>query len=175
MVSTLVIANTGRGKSTVAKKLLGIAKKEGREILVYDPNKEHAEFYSGAFLARDEFLKKAVGKKNCFILVEEATIFFSNKGRSDLLCDLLVRKRHSNNKIVLLFHSLRSVPTYILELTNYVVLFKTADRPSYIEKIFDGYEEILESFLHLQTVPDDTKQNFHLNFVIELNKPVSNL
>jgi DNA helicase HerA-like ATPase len=173
MTSTLVIANTGRGKSTVAKQLLKNARIEKREILVYDPNKEHSEFYAGKFTNRDEFLMLCSKKINSFILIEEATIFFSNKGRSDILTDLLVRKRHSNNKIVLLFHSLRSVPTYILELTNFVVLFKTADRENYINKIFEGYDDILGAYNILKNVPDDNKQNFHKNFVIELNKPVS--
>ena len=77
------------------------------------------------------------------------------------------------NKIVLLFHSLRSVPTYILELTNFVVLFKTADRENYINKIFEGYDDILGAYNELKNIPDNNKQNFHKNFVIELNKPVS--
>ena len=86
---------------------------------------------------------------------------------------MLVRKRHQNNTVVLLFHSLRSIPVYIFELSNYLILYKTADRENLIEKKFDAFPEIIETFKKLKSIPDNNKQNFHSNFIIELNKPVS--
>jgi hypothetical protein len=39
----------------------------------------------------------------------------------------MVRKRHTFNTIILVFHSMRSVPRYIYELANYITIFKTND------------------------------------------------
>lgn len=172
MIATIIVGNTGRGKSTASRKLLTAALKEEMEVLVYDPNNDYSDVYKKPFESKKEFLEKASKKTHSFILFEEATMFFSNKGSEEKLLDLLVRKRHTGNKIVLVFHSLRSVPTYILELCNYMVLYKTADRPSYTLAKFEGFDEITEAYNELNEIPDDTKQNFHANFVIELNKPV---
>jgi hypothetical protein len=68
---------------------------------------------------------------------------------------------------------LRSIPVYIFELSNYLILYKTADRENLIEKKFDAFPEIIETFKKLKSIPDNNKQNFHTNFIIELNKPVS--
>ena len=61
------------------------------------------------------------------VVFEEATIFFGSKGRNEKMIELLVRSRHSQNTIILVFHSLRALPDYIYELINFIVLFKTQD------------------------------------------------
>lgn len=172
MEAVLIVGNTGRGKSTTARKLVEIAKKEKREILIYDPNAEWKDFYSGKFENKKDFLNRCANKKGAFILFEESTIFFSNRGNEEQLIDLLVRKRHANNKIVMNFHSLRSLPKYIIELCNYMVLYKTADTPEFIINKLDGFDEIIECYNQLLDIPDDNRTNFHANFVIEINKPV---
>ena len=173
MKAILIVGNTGRGKSTAARKTLFKALKENRKIFVYDPNNDYREFYSEGFTDEEKFLDKIHEKTNSYILFEEATIFFSNKGSSKKLTSLLVRKRHQDNTIVLLFHSLRAIPTYVFELCNYLVLYKTADRDSLILKKLEGFPEILEAYTELKNTPDTNKQDFHRFFVIELNKPVS--
>jgi Domain of unknown function DUF87. len=55
MKAVLIIGNTGRGKSTSARRLLDIAIKERREIYVYDPNNEYRKYYSGKFEKINEF------------------------------------------------------------------------------------------------------------------------
>lgn len=173
MEAIIIVGNTGRGKSTSARQLIKIAQKEKRNIFVYDPNNEYAEFYNKPFIDKKIFVDNVSKTKNSFILFEEATIFFSNRGNEEKLIDLLVRKRHTNNKIVLLFHSLRSIPTYILELCNFIILYKTTDRPEYTLKKFAGFDDILEAFEMVNELPDDNKHNFHFNYVVEINKPVS--
>jgi hypothetical protein len=173
MKAIIIVGNTGRGKTSAAMDTLYKAIEENREIFVYDPNADFLEFYQKPFTDEETFLKSVKNKKNSFILFEEATIFFSNKGNDRNLRSLLVRKRHQNNTIVLLFHSLRSIPIYVFELTNYLVLYKTADNENLILKKFEGFPEITESFLKLKKIPDDNKYNFHRSFVIEINKPVS--
>ena len=173
MKAIIIVGNTGRGKTTSALKALKKAKIEKREIFVFDPNNDYKEFYNKSFVDENDFCENVKDKENAFILFEEATIFFSNKGSNKILTSLLVRKRHQNNTVVLLFHSLRSIPVYIFELSNYLILYKTADRENLIEKKFDAFPEIIEGFKKLKSIPDNNKQNFHSNFIIELNKPVS--
>ena len=83
---------------------------------------------------------------NTAIVFEEATIFFSNRGRSEEVIDLLVRKRHTNNIIILLFHSIRSVPNYIFELIDYIILFKTNDNEKLIHDKFKDNEQLIEFY-----------------------------
>lgn len=173
MKAILIVGNTGRGKTSSALLALYKAIEENRKIFVYDPNNDFKEFYNKPFTDEFTFLNSVKDVENSFLLFEEATIFFSNKGNDKILRSLLVRKRHQNNTIVLLFHSLRSIPIYIFELTNYLVLYKTADNEALILKKFEGFPEITEAYLKLKKIPDDNKQNFHRNFIIEINKPVS--
>jgi hypothetical protein len=173
MKAIIIVGNTGRGKTTAALKTLYKAIDEKRKIFVYDPNNDFREFYNKPFTDEFTFLNSVKDVQNSYLLFEEATIFFSNKGNDRTLRSLLVRKRHQNNTIVLLFHSLRSIPIYIFELTNYLVLYKTADNENLILKKFEGFPEITEAYQKLKNVPDDNKHNFHLNYVIEINKPVS--
>lgn len=173
MKAIIIVGNTGRGKTTSAVKALKKGILEKREICVFDPNNDYKEFYSKSFVDENDFCENVKDKKNAFILFEEATIFFSNRGNNKILTSLLVRKRHQNNTVVLLFHSLRTIPVYIFELSNYLILYKTSDRENLIEKKFDAFPEIIEGFKKLKSIPDNNKLNFHSNFIIELNKPVS--
>jgi hypothetical protein len=173
MKAIIIVGNTGRGKTTAAVKALKKGIIEKRKIFVFDPNNDYKEFYKKEFTDEFEFCESVKNVYNSFILFEEATIFFSNKGSNKILTSLLVRKRHQNNTVVLLFHSLRSIPVYIFELSNYLILYKTADRENLIEKKFDAFPEIIQTFKKLKSIPDNNKQNFHTNFIIELNKPVS--
>ena len=174
METFLIIGAKGRGKSTAARKRLQIAKSKNREIVIYDPNREYSEFYNKEFISDEKrFLEMVKPKKNTTLLIEEATIFFTGQNQSREMRDLLVRARHTNNEIILCFHSLRSIPTYILELVNYLILFKTTERENYVESKFAGFDEIIEAFTELKSIPDNNRQNFHKCFVVELNKPVA--
>ncbi len=169
----IIVGNTGRGKSTVCDEIIkkGIAAK--LSPVIYDPNGEWKK-YTGAkpFVYFDEFIEKVITLKDKIILFEEATIYLSNRGNNKFLKQLVVQKRHYNNTIILNYHSLRSVPTYLLDFCNYLILFKTNDKPVFIEREFRGFDEIIDSFNYLNNLPDDNKQDFHANIVLELNKPV---
>lgn len=134
MKSFCIIGMTGTGKTTEAKKLLqsfAISDK-----LIYDINGEYSEYSQGKLLSIQEFIKKASSVNNSIILFEESTIFFSNRGRSEEVIDILVRKRHTNNIPIFIFHSIRSVPKYILELIDYFYIKKTNDNYSDVKKLF---------------------------------------
>jgi hypothetical protein len=97
-----------------------------------------------------KFLALSKDKKNTCIVFEEATIFFSHAGSSEDIKNLLVRKRHTNNLIILNFHALRQVPLYILDFTNYMNLLNTNDNPATIEKKFGDFPEIIDAYRDLQ-------------------------
>lgn len=141
MKTFLIIGHTGRGKSTKVKEILsGLY----CDKLIYDVNNEHN---TGKPLPNiNDFLTLAKKKVNTAIVFEEATIFFSNRGRSEEVIDLLVRKRHTNNIIILLFHSIRSVPNYIFELIDYIILFKTNDNEKLIHDKFKDNEEFIKLY-----------------------------
>jgi hypothetical protein len=91
--------------------------------------------------------------KNAVIAIEEATIFFNNRGTSDELTQILVQKRHTHNYIFLCFHSLRSVPRFVFDLCNYLTLFKTNDSPVVIDQKFKD-ERINEMFERVKNNKD---------------------
>lgn len=145
--AVILIGMTGEGKSTYLKKLM---KSAGRPVLIYDVNNEHG---TGQQLPEfTAFLERATRVKNHLIAFEEATIFFSSKSSDNQMRELLIRKRHTNNLIVLLFHSIRAIPIDIFDFVNYYVLFKTNDREAYISQKYRD-AQILDDFKALKNKP----------------------
>jgi len=142
----LNIGRTGAGKTTAAKKIIEAS---NREALIYDVNNE----YGKPLIEFDEFLKKGKEALNTCIVFEEATIFLSSNKSAAAMRDILVRKRHTNNVIILNFHSLRGVPTYLLELTDLIVMLQTNDNPTLINQKFKDYPEIIETFEKVNQMP----------------------
>lgn len=144
MKSFLVVGATGTGKTTFTKSLLS---KTRAKIYIYDVNNEYREFDNNfEFADFGTFSKTAAGCVNSFLVFEEATIFFSNRGSNKETTEVLVRKRHTNNVIVFVFHSLRSVPLHIFDLIDFLILHKTGDNIKLIETKFSGNDKILNAF-----------------------------
>lgn len=123
----IVIGGTGSGKSTFIKKMIA----DDKSAIIYDINNE---YYDDSILPDIKtFTTLACEQRNTTIVFEEATIFFNSITQNEKLKDLLVRKRHTGNRIYLVFHSIRSVPPYIFNLVNYVFLFRTADDESLVK------------------------------------------
>lgn len=146
-IAILQVGRTRTGKTTNSKKLLLEAPKNMKKI-VYDVNNEYSEIYNEPFLPYDEFMTKIKDVKNSFILFEEATIFFSTRGTYKELEEFLVRKRHTNNFIILNFHSFASIPKPIFNLVDFIIVFKTNDTLKNVkdkfdqEKLLNAYEEV---------------------------------
>jgi len=131
-----IVGGTGCGKTFFTKQL--IAKVNKSALMIFDVNNEYGTYYPYPFDADiDKFLNRAYRKKNCVILIEDATAFLSNRGRADVLQKILVGKRHTNNTVILLFHSFRALPKYIMDLCNTVVIFKTNDPEKIVS---DGFQ-----------------------------------
>ena len=103
---------------------------------------------------RDTFCKEAQKRDYHIIVFEDATAFFSNKGTNKAMNNLLVFKAHRNQIIILVFHSLRSIPVEIMDNVNYINMRKTGDRPSLIEGRYDDWPEVYETYLDVDKNPD---------------------
>lgn len=142
----IVVGAPGMGKTTFNKEIL--SQVHPATIWLYDVNNEYTDFVQMPLLKFDKFCEIALTKTDSLIVFEEATIFLSNKGSNVNLKEILVRKRHTRNVILLVFHSLRSVPKYLLDLCNYLVLHKTND-PEYIAESFE-HPELLKTYQEIK-------------------------
>ena len=145
----IVIGAREQGKSTYIRNVL-LRNSQGKKIYAHDPNLE----YSGVIKLGSslfDFVSKTVSKRDSIIIFEEATIYFTSVKRSEQIIEILARssKAHLNNDIIFVFHSLRSLPVWLLDMSNYLVIFKTNDRPQTFRtkfkdtKISDNEKKIL--------------------------------
>jgi hypothetical protein len=122
--------------------------KNRHALLIYDVNNEYKDFFPHKFNPDFiNFTEKMLQIENGVIVYEEATIFLNNRSCNENLVSQLVRKRHTNNFYILVFHSMRAVPRYIYELSNYITIFKTNDNSKLItQKLEDTrIEAIMDS------------------------------
>lgn len=148
--SIIFVGGTGAGKTTKIRKYLSSVHPKAR--LVYDVNAEYTDLFPYPLTDFETFAENATKVSNALIVYEEATIFLSNRGSNDLLRDVLVRKRHTNNTIFLVFHSIRSIPRYIFDLSTHVYLHKTNDSKSTVETRFEN-ELFTACFLRIKNAP----------------------
>lgn len=143
--SIALIGHTGRGKSTLTKQLLRATKLPS---FIYDVNNEYSgEFHNNRFLMEfKDFLKESKNKTKTNIIFEEATIFVSNNSKVEEIRNLLVRKRHTENNIFFVYHSLRSLPVEIADLLDFIVLYHTNDRETLIKTKFRDDFDLIELF-----------------------------
>jgi ABC-type glutathione transport system ATPase component len=147
-----IVGPTGCGKTTLSKQLLD-KRPKGMPCMVYDINNEYYKYYQEPFDDFDVFLGKISGEeiRRHYILIEEATIFFTNQSNFYEMKNLLVRARHTGNIIQLNFHSFSSVPKGIYNLLDYVTVFKTNDNEKSVTDRFDhpgvlaAYKEAINS------------------------------
>lgn len=150
MNTYIVIGAPGMGKSPFIRKLI-----EGRRCFVFDVANEYGTRvkYEGqkpvnlsvnpadlrSRFTETKNLKKFIAlceqKRDTVCVFEEATAFF--QGRTQLeTTHLIINRYHTGNTYAFIFHSINSVPPRIIELCNYVVLFKTMDLVDHVNRKF---------------------------------------
>jgi hypothetical protein len=145
----IIVGGTGCGKTFYTKSLIKRANKNA--LMIFDVNNEYKDYYPHPFNPDiDIFLDKCSRVTGGIFLFEDATAFLSNRGRSDKLTKIMVAKRHTKNTIILLFHSMRAIPKYLLDLSNIVVIFKTNDPETIVEKAFEN-EALTNAWKRVQT------------------------
>jgi len=161
MSAHLIIGATGTGKTTKVKEYLKTIPNK-KAIFIYDINNEYREFYPYKFEDFEVFIERMTRVKKGVMVFEESTIFLSNRTCNRQLVDILVRKRHTGNYIFMNFHSLRSLPKYVLDLCKYVTLFHTNDSVSFVESTFRN-DLLTEAFKEVNNAP-----NIHYYKLIKL-------
>jgi predicted AAA+ superfamily ATPase len=131
----VIVGRKRTGKTTLAAALIKKLKRPANYI--YDINNEYTSKlgikndYTGQ-IDKEQFLNAVNPNaprpvKNSLIVFEEATGYFSSKGREEILVNVITRSRHTNNSVILIFHSIADLPRYIFSYSDYVALFKTND------------------------------------------------
>lgn len=146
----LVVGQRGTGKTTYVKRLATMVHPDS--LLLHDVGGQYKDIYKKPLIPFDEFTELCTKIEQGVFIFEEATIFVSH-ARNETITDFLVTSRYRENTIVLVFHSLRSVPWYILNLTNFIVLFKTKDPISLIEEKFQN-PDFTEVFKRVNSDPN---------------------
>jgi len=132
-----------RGKSTFIKIKL-VSGYKGN-LFINDVNNEYGD--KGVVLPFKEFIARSMKQWRTLNIFEDATIYLSNKGDSEELKHLMVLARHRANTIVFVFHSLQSIPSYILTQSDLLVLFKTTENVGLIKNKFKYNVDILRAFV----------------------------
>lgn len=158
-----VIAIVGKKKAGKTTLTAALIKRFSRpSTYIYDINNEYTRKfnlkndYTGE-INTDKFLSKVAQVKNSLIVFEEATSYFSSKGREAQLVDIISRSRHTNNVVILIFHSIADFPRYIYTFTDYIGLFKTNDFRSSLDQKLRKNEYFISIY---DRVRYNTDQNY---------------
>lgn len=158
----LSVGHTGEGKSEFVKEFIGTT----RNCIVMDIQNEYgpypkypgqtplnlssnvrddrSRYIGGDF---DEYLNIVLNKKNTVCVFEEATIFL--EGRIGFkMRKIITNKMFTKNVYILCFHSICSIPPRILQLADYVVLYRTHDEENQVKK---KYPSLLKEFVEIKS------------------------
>lgn len=158
MFTILVVGMTGQGKSQWVKNYL-----KGVKSFVFDINNEYGGLASERYLidakGKDEtgFINECFNKTGTVCVFEEATGFFEGKTGKELR-RLLINKRHTKNNYIFIFHSLSSVPPRIMQMANFLVLFKTGDEAYQVESKFPSLVKDHENVMKMKQYSFITKK-----------------
>lgn len=137
----LIIGAPGQGKSSYLKNLYF-----KKRVFIYDVNNEHYKNENYKLPLPEDFVRKVENEQNCIIVFEEATIFFGNNSNTDTIRRMLVRKRHTGQYIVFVFHSIRTVPVQIMDFAEVITLFPTGDNEGLIFNKYKGNDLLMDAF-----------------------------
>jgi len=164
----VIIGAPGMGKSPFVRKLIG----ERNRCFVFDIANEYGlrtkyngqtpvnlsnnwnelrSRYTGDNMK--QFIDLCSKKRNTICIFEEATGFFQGMIGKETT-RLIINRYHTGNTYAFLFHSINSVPPRIMEIANFVVLFKTNDET---ETVYRKYSRLGAAFDDLQDKPHGTK------------------
>ncbi len=155
-----IIAQTGQGKTTMIRKIT-----DKKRCCVFDVQGEYTELPFDLSQPRSRFFGKHGDfieackdmHAGTFCVFEEATGFLSGATALEMR-NFLISKRHPVEKggrnIIFVFHTIQSVPPFILDMSEYFILFKTGDNPINVKK---KAPKLYQAFLKLQRMPKYSK------------------
>ncbi len=143
-----IIGRKKAGKTTLAKSLVKAI--SAPKLLVYDKNAE----WGFPHRTMPDFLDIATKARGTVIVIEDAGIFFGTTSRHGQLLDILTAARHTRNTCILLFHSLRQLPLYVLEQLDGVFILHTSDVAERVESRFADFPDIVGAYTKVSETPD---------------------
>ena len=157
MINITIIGKMGEGKTTFIRRYI-----KGRRSFLFDVNNEYKEVSTDTRkivsrmtdLNHKDFIQRCLDKRNTCCVFEDATGFIEGR-LSDNFRKALVSKRHTGNTNILVFHSILSVPPRLIQLSDYVVLFKTSDEDYQVER---KYPSLLNHYRQIKNKPKYTFQ-----------------
>lgn len=146
----LIVGKRKTGKTTDLRKM--IENVNPNALLLHDISNQFTDIYKKPFLQINEFTKVCNKISEGVIAFEEATVFIGHHKLEDV-AEFLVTSRHRKNTVIFVFHSLRSIPRYIYDLSNIVILHKTKDNLSFVQSRFED-DELSEIFVKVNQNPN---------------------
>jgi predicted ATPase len=156
----LVIGARGTGKSTLLEGRVKSLNYPIEDTYIYDIERRYFPNREGPLPDIKTFKNTVANVKNSLVVYEEGTIFFPNRGHDEKLKMLLVQSRYNGNIVFIVFHSINSIPFYVYELTDTIILFRTQDEAQKVEK---KLSKLYKPFLYLQKFPEKCQQFKLLN------------
>ena len=186
-MNVLAVGAQGRGKSNCIKNLLSSRKYSGRDNWRFDPNLEYKmQNKARNIYTRNEFLEQVPHHKNSSVNVvfEEASGFFPKSGSMPIsLINHICRRSHTNNLNIFSYHALTQFNSDNLIYIDYIILYRTQEKPKRVYENFDGYDKILAGYEDVMSktentyfdrrnkiYPDERSRKFyHYNQIIQVN------
>jgi len=159
-----VIGGTGQGKSPFIHEYI-----KGRNCFVFDVQNEYGQRtkYPGQIalglsdniknnrsrlceLDETKFINICAAKRNTVCVFEEAMGFFEGRTAKPLR-RLMLSKVHTQNVYIFVFHSISSVPPRLMQMTDYIVLFKTGDELHEVERKFPKLKDAFNTLANEKT------------------------
>lgn len=156
----IIVGARGSGKSTLAKRLVAYINNE--RLFCYDVQNEYGLNDFEKLPEISQFIQLSLTLKFSGIIFEEATAFFPKHSIPQDMKHLLINARHDKNIVILIFHSIRSIPPDIFDLVDYVYLLRTNDTES---RVMRNYDVLFEAFQRIQAKPPSVYPNIMYEFV----------
>jgi len=164
-LAIVIVGYQGAGKSLLAKSLIkGV---HPTRLAILDINREYVEEHPESVIADkqgepdfDRYIEMMITEKQRIFVTEDATTIFSHRGYDPRLVRAIIKKRHSGNVYIFLFHSLRVVPRDVFEYSDELWLLKTADTDDSISGKYKGtgVQELLDAVRQLPEFEYSRKQ-----------------
>lgn len=145
----LIVGKKKMGKTFFLRSLLKPV--HPKNLFLYDPTGQYNDFYKKPFLDFDKFIEVCTKVSGAVIAIEEGTI---NIGHAPIkeVKDFCAGSMNKGNTVFMIFHSLRTVPRYIYDLSEMIVLFKTKDD---LDLVMEKFKDagLIKIFKELQKAP----------------------
>jgi Cdc6-like AAA superfamily ATPase len=112
--------------------------------------------FSGDFW---ELVKNSGKMPNFSIIVEDATNFLQGAIHDEPLRKMFAARRHYNQQLYFLFHTLSSIPPFLYSMSDFIILFKTKDFKEKVKNRFQD-EELFRAFSQLKISKNEHECRF---------------